>query len=428
MSPPGRVGRAYLALFATLYALQGVVAAYFFNFNPIYLKSAGVAGTVAADVQSLALLPFILKFLAGPISDRFNLLGLGHRRPYIVLGLALQSLGLLGLALVDPGRQLTAFTALAIVAVTGLGVHDTCCDGMVIDVTPPGDRDRVQGILVAARALAAMVCSYAFGRWVGAGGGEETGRFARLLLVSAALGAIPLVQAVRLPEPVRAGDAERFRWSALQVLLRPHSLWLLAYGASYALVAYGVEINLSVYYHTLGFSHEKIGALGAARYVGRAAGGMLLYRAARRVPRRALLPMGVMALAAATALQAAANGASEAALGALALGMANGWADALFFVLAMEASAPEMAASTYALFMAVTNVSVVGGSLFARVDAALGGGHRPAFAAAALASLAVLPMARGLNRTAAAASAGPPDSDDPLAEPPAIDNNHPSNE
>jgi PAT family beta-lactamase induction signal transducer AmpG len=398
MNPAGRVGGAYLALFASLYALQGVVAAYFFTFNPVYLKTAGVPPTLRADVQSVALLPFVLKFLAGPVSDRFSLLGLGHRKPYIVLGLALQSIGLVGLAVIDPGRRLTGFAALAVLTVTGLGVYDTTCDGMVIDVTPPGDRDRVQGLLVAARALAAMVCAYGFGRWVEGTGGEESRRYAELLWACAGLGTIPLIQALRLPEPVRGADAEHFQWSALRVLVRPHALWLLAYGASYALIAYGVEINLSEYYHALGFSAEKIGSLGALRYVGRAAGGLLLYRAARRLRRSALLPLGVLALAAATAVQAFIAGPLDAGLAAVAFGAANGWADALFFVLAMEASDPRMAASTYALFMAVTNVSVVGGSLFTRAEAALGGEHRPAFLAASLATLAVLLLARRLGQ------------------------------
>jgi hypothetical protein len=48
--------------------------------------------------------------------------------------------------------------------------------------------------------------------------------------------------------------------------------------------------------------------------------------------------------------------------------------------------------------MAVTNISVVGGSLFARAEAALGGGHRPAFLAASLATLAVLLLVRRLGK------------------------------
>jgi hypothetical protein len=66
----------------------------------------------------------------------------------------------------------------------------------------------------------------------------------------------------------------------------------------------------------------------------------------------------------------------------------------------MEASDPRMAASTYALFMAVTNVSVTGGSLFAQADAALGDRYRPTFLAAALAALAALVLIPPLARPA----------------------------
>ena len=195
MSRTERVDPHSLALFASLYAVQGVVVAYFFNFNQIFMHAAGVSVETTADVQSLALVPFILKFLGGPLSDRVNLLGFGHRKPYIVLGLILQTLGLIGLVLVDPGRHLTAFTLLAVGTVTGLALYDTCCDGMVIDVTPPGDRARVQGMLVAARAVAAIVCSYVFGAWLdGRGDGPE--RFFKVLWACAALGLVPLALAL----------------------------------------------------------------------------------------------------------------------------------------------------------------------------------------------------------------------------------------
>ena len=397
MTQGARVGRAYLALFVALYAVQGVVAAYLFTSNSIYMTSAGVARETAADVQTLALMPFVLKFLVGPFSDRFSLFGLGHRKPYVMLGLVLQSLGLLGLGLVDPGRQLAGFAALAVLTVAGLGIYDTCCDGMVIDATPPEDRGRVQGMLVAARALAAMICSYGFGLWVDGGSPGTTERYPALLWTCAALGAIPLVQAVSLPEPARSADAERFRWSALRVLVQPGALRLLAFGAAYAVVAYGVEINLSPYYLTLGIREKTIGALGALRYVGRAAGGLLLGWAACRLGRRTVFALGILALAATTAAQAACAGPVSAGFAAVAFGAANGWTDALFFILAMEAADPRMAASTYALFMAVTNLSVVGGSIFTRIDAVLGGRYRPTFLVAGLANLAILLLVRRLD-------------------------------
>jgi len=397
-----RVPSGYLALFASLYALQGVVVAYFFNYNLLYMMAGGVRKADAADAQSLALLPFILKFLGGPLSDRFNLLGLGHRKPYIMIGLVVQSLGLLSLSLMHPANNLAGFTALALLTVAGLALYDTCCDGMVIDVTPAADRDRVQGMLVASRAAAAMLCTLGFG-FLLEFTGNGPGRGDPVLWICAALGIIPLIQALIVPEPRRAEDAERFQWRALSVLLRPRSLVLLAFGAFYALVGYGVEINLGSFYNeALHFRERTIGALGSSRYVGRVIGAALLPVFAARLGRSWVLKAGVLALAAATMLQAAISGPAPAGLAAGAFGAANGWTDAVFYVLAMEASDPRMAASTYALFMAVTNISVAGGSLFARLEAALGTpgqpGYRPAFLLTGAFVLLVWPSIRPLSR------------------------------
>ena len=43
-----RVPSGYLALFASLYALQGVVVAYFFNYNLLYMMAGGVRKADAA--------------------------------------------------------------------------------------------------------------------------------------------------------------------------------------------------------------------------------------------------------------------------------------------------------------------------------------------------------------------------------------------
>jgi PAT family beta-lactamase induction signal transducer AmpG len=399
MSVRARVEPAYLALFASLYALQGVVVAYFINFNQLYMEAAGVAPATVGTVQSLALVPLILKFLGGPISDRINLLGLGHRQPYIVLGLILQTFGLIGLAWINPGEHLGIFTIVAVVTVTGLALYDTCCDGMVIDVTPPHDRSRIQGTLVAARSLATMVFSYLFGRMLAGGGfGLDPGRYHRLLWTCACLGVIPLVLALLVREPQRAADAERFQWAALRVLITPRALVLLAFGAAYALVSYGVEINLSPYYHALRISDPTIGTLASIRYIGRAVGAALVPLAMSRLGRRWVLGLGIAGLAASTAGQAMVAGTASAGFWGFVFGAANGWDDAVFYVLAMEASDPRMAASTYALFMAVSNVSVAGGGLFAQANRMLGGGYTTTFLLSGLLALTAWPLIPPLAR------------------------------
>ncbi|QDV32857.1 MFS transporter [Tautonia plasticadhaerens] len=397
-----RVGRRHLVLFASVYALQGVVFAYVVNFNLLYMKAAGLDEGTSNDVQTFAIiLPFALKFLFGPLSDRVDLLGMGHRRPFIALGIALQCLGLVGLAMIDPGAHVLAFASVALVTVLGLAMYDTCCDGMVLDETPEADRPRVQSVLMVSRFLAATVLTFAFGRILertGIGPGRSEG----LLIGCALLGLPPLAMALILRErrTVRTGD--RFEWRALSVLVRPGGLALIAFGLLYAMPGWGVETNLPLFYHATGFDESEVGALGSARLCGRAVGAVLLPLATPMLGRRGVIVCGLVGLAGSTtahALVGAGDLASATALGFL-FGVANGWNDVLFATLAMGASDPRLAASTFALFMAVTNLNILGGSLFARGLVALGGSYPPLFLAAGLISVPALLLAGPLGRLA----------------------------
>ncbi|RUL88834.1 MFS transporter [Tautonia sociabilis] len=409
-----RVPLAYLTLFCLLYAVQGVVFAYFANFNQGYMGAAGVSDEAIGFIGFVVLLPFAFKFVFGPLSDRIRLLGLGHRSPYIVLGLTIQAVGLVGLTRIDPGSSTTAFAAVALMAVVGLALYDTCTDGLVIDITPPGDRERVQGMLIFSRFATAAVATLGFGAWLQATG-TGPGRGEGVLWACAGLTLVPLAVALVLREPDRSADAERFRWAALKVLIRPRALVLIAFGTFYAVVAWGVEINLPIHYDRLDYGPGAIGRFGSARTLGRALGGLLLPLGASRLGRRGTLRVAVLGLAVTEASQAliAADSPWGAGLLSFLFGVANGWTEALFYVLAMEASDPRMAASTFALFMAVSNLSVMGSWLFIRTVAAFGDRFAPAFVAAALVTCLALFAVRPLARLKAIAIT----IDDPSAEP-----------
>src|SRR5262249_15474936 len=153
----------------------------------------------------------ILRFLGGPLSDRVNLFGLGHRRPFIVLGLAMQGAGLVGMTRVNPALHLGPFTALAVLTVLGLALYDTATDGMILDSPTDAERPRVQGGLVAARFLGAMLTSALFGAWLRRTG-NGPGRGDAVILACAALGLVPMALALMLPERPRGGPHEGFRW------------------------------------------------------------------------------------------------------------------------------------------------------------------------------------------------------------------------
>jgi MFS family permease len=273
---------------------------------------------------------------------------------------------------------------------------------MVVDVTPPNDRGRVQGTLMASRFLAATLSSLLIGAWLGRHQAAPANATAQVLWACAGLGLVPFALGVWVREPVRSGAAEQFQWAALGVLIRPRSLALLAFGTLYAMVTLGVEQNLPPYYSkTLGIDQGEVGSLGALRNVGRALGGVCLAVLLPRLGRKGALVLAAVGVAGVVAGQAGALGYGSAATLGLLFGIANGWADALFFVLAMEASDPRMAASTYALFMAVTNLSVLGGSVVA-LGVEQFGTYWPAFVlsgAVALLNLLFVPaLARPLNR------------------------------
>lgn len=374
----GPTAGRYLALFASLYAVQGVVVAYITNFNTNFMTSKGVSLDAAATAETIALLPLVFKFLIGPLSDRFSLLGLGHRIPYILLGVVLQSIGLVGLTTINPVTHLVGYGAMALLAVIGLAFYDASCDGMVLDVTPPSGRARTQGVLWVSRFLATTVCTFAFGRYLAL---PEIGQdgVPRILAFCALLGLIPLVLSARAPEQPRAVDAERFSWRALATLGLPWNRALLVFGGLYAMIALGAEFKLAPYYQELGYSPGGIGDLGSARYLGRATGALLLPVLAGRFSQRTLIVAGLLTLVATTASQSVIGGPSarfgplSAGVAAFCFGLSNGWNDALFGVLAMQGSNPRLAASTFALIMAVSNFSIIGNSLFMTLVRLLGG-------------------------------------------------------
>jgi PAT family beta-lactamase induction signal transducer AmpG len=151
-------------MFGLLYLAQGAIMSYFTAFNGLYLHvhheipldQAGLIGTIG-------MIPFVLKIFLGMLSDGVNLLGLGHRRPYIVLGLLLQAGCLFLVPYIHPATQWGLFAVLAFFALTGMALYDTCTDGMALDTTPPEDEALVQSIMVGGRALGVVVTSAVLG-------------------------------------------------------------------------------------------------------------------------------------------------------------------------------------------------------------------------------------------------------------------------
>jgi len=343
--------RFRLTMFGALYVVQGVGLAYFRNFQKPYLDGLGVDANTIGLLTLILQLPFVLKIFIGLVSDRVNLLGLGHRKPYILLGLLLAALSFGGAAFALPDRHLGTFSLLVILGSFSVTLFDSTADGLAIDITPRDQQGRVQGVMVAGRAGAFILLSLAFGGIV-----QRYGYQPVFLAIGAAM-LLPLAWVVVLREPAERDATARFEWSAFRELGRPRFLWFAAYAVIYSVGSFGVD-GLVSYFLSLEFgaAESVVGRYGAMRGLGAVAGavvgGLLLDRISRR--------WSALGATVAITVGAILLGLAPTAGAVVALGLVWGviWAlqETVFFALAMGIADARIAASMFAIMMGVSNL------------------------------------------------------------------------
>ena len=160
-------GNVYLrfGVIGFMYLSQGLPLGLFGVAIPTYLAEQGVfTKSDIAWYLSFIGLPWAFKFLAGPIMDRFSFLIYGHRRPWVVIAQ-------LGMVLTFTISALTlgwVNITLALLMAVGFTLNlfgstqDVAVDGMAIGVLKEHER---------SKATALMFGSQRVGNLIGAGGG-----------------------------------------------------------------------------------------------------------------------------------------------------------------------------------------------------------------------------------------------------------------
>ncbi len=375
-----------LALVASLYCYQGIVAGFALTALPNHVAGMG-AGAAALGAYAAAIgVPWILQPLWGPVVDRFGAMRMGRRRFWILAAMAGSLTALTGLLWLG---EATPATLPAIAAVFTLhsacaALMDTAADAMIIDHTPA---NRLGTATACTRA--GFVCGLAVGAilfaWVLPWAG-----LARAAMLLLCLGFLAMTMPLLVREA--AGDA----WLSLRRgarSARPGILVLLAELARetvrpvhVALLLFcmaqdflGAVFRLPLGVHLIRQQGWEASTLSTAQgMVGLAAGTLgawLVGRWTDRVsPERSLgWLLGASALAHAASAALLAWGVVLAGPVALSL---SGITSALTFVafapVVMQASRGAVAASRFALYMAALNLGDVLGSAAAGPAAALG--------------------------------------------------------
>lgn len=338
------------AMFAMLYFAQGAVLSYFTALNSLYLLGFNLTMSQIGLVGTVGLIPLVLKIFLGMLSDRVNLFGKGHRRPYIVIGLFLQSACLLAVPLLHPGRQYGLFLGLAFLMMTGMALYDTATDGLALDSTPKEEQGAIQGFMVGGRALGVVLISGVIGILVERT--SWTAAFALLAVLS--LLPLPLVFAAR--EPDRRPE-QKFEWKAFSAFKAWPLIALGLLGAVYSLVINGANQIMNPFLQerfniSLGTAGLVTTVWGLGVVAGSLAGGKLADRWGHR---QAALRAILLSFASILLLAFVVNSWLVWPLAAL-FGLAYGFYETIYFAIAMNRTDPRIAASMFAILMAVANL------------------------------------------------------------------------
>ena len=148
-----------------LYVMQGLPAGFALTALANYLAAEGVSTEAIGNFVALVGLPWGLKFLWGPVVDRYTYRPMGHRRPWILGAQLMALLTLIGiLSITDPVAQFTLLGAAFCAHGVFASLQDVVVDALAIEVVPEDERGRtnafMRGGFVAGTSLGAAGLGY----------------------------------------------------------------------------------------------------------------------------------------------------------------------------------------------------------------------------------------------------------------------------
>lgn len=365
----------FITLFA-LYTAQGLPIGFIDFVLPAWMAQNGATAAQVGAVLGFVALPWSFKLFHGFLMDRFTFLAMGRRRPWIIGSQVGIVLGLVLLALVNPPASAVAvIAALAFVVNLCTSVQDVAVDGLAVEILPESERARANGFMFGGQAIGIALGAAAGGYLV-----AYEGLPAALLAIAAMIAAVLLlVISIRerpgeraLPWTAGIASAESksrqlggFRAIARQLgtALNRREVLLILPALFFTGAAYGLFLALAPLFSVaeLGWGKAIYSSWSSqANLAAGLAGGLIFGAIAQRFGPRRLFIIAMLGFS---------------ALALFMLLMREAWAEPRFFIaamfgyaalatlravamgaVAMRLSVPAVAASQFALFMAVVNL------------------------------------------------------------------------
>jgi PAT family beta-lactamase induction signal transducer AmpG len=372
-------------MFGLLYFAQGSVLSYFTALNAIYLLSFGLNLGQIGLISGIALTPFVLKIFLGILSDRINLFQMGHRKPYIIIGLIIQAVCLIIVPFIDPGKNFALYGLMAFLVMTGMAMYDTSTDGLALDTTPEDEAGKIQGIMVGGRAMGVVVLSSLIGVLA-----QNVSWMAAFWLL-AILTLLPLVFLIGFKEPPRKAD-QKFEWKAFAAFKHWPIIALGLLGALYSLIINAANEIINPFLQSdFGISVMMAGFFTTVWGIGVVVGGITGGPLTDRVGQRRAVEIALVISFVSVAIFSFTSTAAIAWPLVFIFGVAYGYYETVYFAISMRKSDPRIAASMFSILMAIANIGTGIGLPIAGLLAD-GVGYRWTFAIIASLNLLAIPL------------------------------------
>lgn len=152
--------------FIALYFAQGVPEGMLFFGIPAWMAMNGKS---AGEIASFAIacgLPWSFKFIVAPMMDRYTILSMGRKRPWVIFGqLGLMSSFLFMAFLPDPLNNLNQLMIGGFVVSFFGSFQDVATDSMAVDIIPVDEQARANGFMWGSKIIGTS-SSLALGSWI----------------------------------------------------------------------------------------------------------------------------------------------------------------------------------------------------------------------------------------------------------------------
>jgi len=150
-------------MLCALYAAQGVPWGFMLITLPAYL-SAEFNATPAdiSKLKAIIIVPWTFKLIWAPIMESYTIRSMGRRRPWIMGAELMMALTLLGFLFVkDPSESFGFLVGLFFIHNCFASLQDVCTDALAVDVLPPEEQGRTNGLMWGAKLVGKGIGAWA---------------------------------------------------------------------------------------------------------------------------------------------------------------------------------------------------------------------------------------------------------------------------